>query len=80
MFFKPAIETPIKTLDLPIAGRGYSADAKRGCTFKTISMDHAQRKQDGGTGSPDNAQLTHPYCNSGYKEQQVAKMAEGGSN
>lgn len=27
MFFKPAMETPIKTLDLPIAGRGYSADS-----------------------------------------------------
>ena len=25
--FKPAIETPIQTLDLPIAGRGYSADS-----------------------------------------------------
>ncbi|HZR47814.1 MAG TPA: DUF262 domain-containing protein, partial [Candidatus Manganitrophaceae bacterium] len=27
VLFKPAIETPIKTLDLPIAGRGYSADS-----------------------------------------------------
>jgi hypothetical protein len=27
VFFKPAIETPIKTSDLPIAGRGYSADS-----------------------------------------------------
>jgi hypothetical protein len=27
VFFKPAIETPIKTLDLPVAGRGYSADS-----------------------------------------------------
>jgi hypothetical protein len=27
VFFRPAIETPIKTLDLPIAGRGYSADS-----------------------------------------------------
>ncbi|HZQ18172.1 MAG TPA: DUF262 domain-containing protein [Terriglobales bacterium] len=43
--------------------------------FKSISMDHVQRKQDGGTGSPDNAQLTHPYCNSGYKEKQVAQGA-----
>ncbi len=41
--------------------------------FKSISMDHTVRKQDGGTGSPDNAQLTHPYCNSGYKESMTAK-------
>ena len=25
--FVPALETPIKTLDLPIAGRGYSAES-----------------------------------------------------
>jgi hypothetical protein len=43
--------------------------------FKSISIDHAVRKQDGGTGSPDNAQLTHPYCNSGYKESMAAKAA-----
>ena len=30
---------------------------------KTITLDHVDRKQDGGTGSPDNAQLAHPYCN-----------------
>ncbi|MCK4798593.1 MAG: HNH endonuclease [Spirochaetes bacterium] len=33
----------------------------------SISIDHIQRKEDGGTGSPDNAQLTHPYCNTSYK-------------
>src|SRR5687768_5389685 len=27
VLFKPAIETPLKTLDLPVAGRGYSADS-----------------------------------------------------
>lgn len=41
--------------------------------FKSISVDHIVRKQDSGTGSPNNAQLTHPYCNSGYKESVVAK-------
>jgi hypothetical protein len=35
---------------------------------KSISFDHKERKQDGGLGTPDNAQLTHPYCNTGYKE------------
>ena len=27
IFFVPPLETPIKTLDLPVAGRGYSADS-----------------------------------------------------
>lgn len=36
--------------------------------FKSISFDHKERKQDGGLGTPENAQLTHPYCNTGYKE------------
>lgn len=34
---------------------------------KSISIDHIKRKEDGGTGSSDNAQLTHPYCNTTYK-------------
>ncbi|MCE7762840.1 DUF262 domain-containing protein [Pseudomonas putida] len=33
----------------------------------SISIDHIERRQDGGTGSMDNGQLTHPYCNTGYK-------------
>lgn len=41
--------------------------------FKSISFDHKERKQDGGSGQPDNAQLTHPYCNTGYKEMMNAK-------
>jgi hypothetical protein len=39
---------------------------------KSISFDHIERKQDGGTGTTDNAQMTHPYCNSGYKEGAIA--------
>lgn len=34
---------------------------------KSIQIDHETRKQDGGTGSLENAQLAHPYCNSTYK-------------
>lgn len=34
---------------------------------RSISIDHIVRRQDGGLGSPDNAQLTHPYCNSTVK-------------
>ncbi len=39
---------------------------------KSISVDHIVRQEDGGGGNPNNAQLTHLYCNTGYKEQQVA--------
>lgn len=33
----------------------------------SISIDHKIRKQDGGWGDSDNAQLTHPFCNSTIK-------------
>ena len=33
----------------------------------SITIDHIERKQDGGLGTPDNGQLAHPYCNSTYK-------------
>ena len=38
---------------------------------KSITVDHVHRKEEGGTNSPDNAQLAHGYCNTGYKESQV---------
>ncbi len=41
---------------------------------KAISFDHVKRKQDGGDGNPSNAQMTHPYCNTGYKELQKSKQ------
>lgn len=31
---------------------------------KSASYDHIERKADGGKGSEENCQLTHPYCNS----------------
>ena len=34
---------------------------------KSVSYDHAVRVREGGTGQPDNIQLAHPYCNTGYK-------------
>jgi hypothetical protein len=33
----------------------------------SISVDHIIRARDEGTGKIDNAQLVHPYCNTGYK-------------
>ncbi|MFC1911706.1 HNH endonuclease family protein [Chloroflexota bacterium] len=35
--------------------------------YNSISIDHIQRKKDGGLGTIDNAQLTHPYCNTTIK-------------
>jgi hypothetical protein len=34
----------------------------------TASDDHVQRRDDGGKDAPDNAQLTHHFCNHGFKE------------
>jgi len=33
----------------------------------SISIDHKKRKEDGGIGTVDNGQISHPYCNTGYK-------------
>ncbi|MGX9706817.1 HNH endonuclease family protein [Laceyella tengchongensis] len=33
----------------------------------SITIDHRVRKEDGGLGNIENAQLAHPYCNSTYK-------------
>lgn len=39
---------------------------------KSVSYDHKIRVVDGGTGDISNVQRVHPYCNTGYKEAQVA--------
>jgi hypothetical protein len=36
---------------------------------QAIKIDHIHRREDGGLATADNAQLTHPYCNTGYKEK-----------
>jgi hypothetical protein len=40
---------------------------------QAISVDHIERREDGGSNALENAQLTHPYCNTGIKESQHAK-------
>jgi hypothetical protein len=40
---------------------------------QAISIDHKERKEDGGASTVENAQMTHPYCNTGYKEGKHAK-------
>lgn len=38
---------------------------------QAISIDHITRKQDGGPSTIANAQMTHPYCNTGHKEKRA---------
>ncbi len=33
----------------------------------SITIDHIERKEDGGKGTFENGQITHPYCNTTYK-------------
>lgn len=40
---------------------------------QAISVDHKQRVEDGGMATIENAQLMHPYCNSGMKERDHAR-------
>jgi hypothetical protein len=35
--------------------------------FNSISVDHIKRREDGGLGAVDNAQLSHPFCNTTVK-------------
>jgi hypothetical protein len=35
--------------------------------INSIAIDHIKRKREGGVGVIENAQITHPYCNSIYK-------------
>jgi HNH endonuclease len=44
------------------------------------SKDHKQRKVDRGTGSLENLQFTHPYCNTGYKEKTLSQFAKDAKN
>jgi hypothetical protein len=44
----------------------------------SITVDHIERKEDGGSGTIDNAQLAHPYCNTGYKEMQASQQSKKG--
>jgi hypothetical protein len=43
--------------------------------LNSITVDHIIRKQDGGIAVAANAQLAHPYCNTGYKEAIHARQA-----
>jgi hypothetical protein len=44
---------------------------------QAISVDHIDRLEDGGVSLPENAQLTHPYCNTGFKESLRARAKVG---
>jgi len=40
---------------------------------QAISLDHKKPKREGGPHTKENIQMTHPYCNTGYKEHKAAK-------
>jgi 5-methylcytosine-specific restriction endonuclease McrA len=40
---------------------------------KGMSVDHIKPVREGGSGDSDNAQLAHPYCNTGYKEKLASR-------
>lgn len=46
----------------------------------SITVDHIVRRTDGGRGDVDNAQLAHPYCNTGYKEGNIARESRSHIN
>jgi hypothetical protein len=55
-FLREALKNPIK------------CSICRGLIHRnSITIDHVVRKDDGGFGSINNAQLAHPYCNTTYK-------------
>lgn len=56
-FIKEALQNPIKC---KICGGLIHSNS--------ISIDHITRKEDGGLGRGENAQLTHPYCNTTFKK------------
>ena len=54
-----------KELECPICGGKVPSQC--------LSLDHIERKEDGGMATVENGQLTHPYCQSGIKEQEHAR-------
>jgi len=42
---------------------------------KSVSYDHITPVREKGHGGPENVQLAHPYCNTGYKESQAEKSS-----
>lgn len=43
---------------------------------QAISIDHKERLADGGRNVASNVQVTHPYCNHGWKESRAAGLAK----
>jgi 5-methylcytosine-specific restriction endonuclease McrA len=41
---------------------------------QALSVDHIERRADGGSTTSENTQLAHPYCNTGYKESRHASQ------
>lgn len=43
----------------------------------SMTTDHVERKEDGGGSHSGNAQVTHPYCNTTYKENSAKRASAG---
>jgi hypothetical protein len=43
---------------------------------QSISIDHDERKVQGGTNITKNLQVTHPYCNTGFKEKTASLKSQ----
>lgn len=41
---------------------------------QSISVDHDERREDGGKTTKENTNLSHPFCNTGVKESRVAQQ------
>lgn len=59
-FLKPALASALRCAEC--GARVY---------FKGIQIDHKLGKASGGDSSPDNAQLMHPFCNTGFKQRRL---------
>lgn len=42
---------------------------------QAVSIDHMTRREEGGSKTAENASVTHPYCNTGFKESKRGKGA-----
>ena len=65
--FTPATKSAVFLRDALSAPRERCKICDARMHVNSISIDHIVRKEDGGLGVLDNAQLAHPYCDSTIK-------------
>ncbi|MEX1022610.1 MAG: DUF262 domain-containing protein [Dehalococcoidia bacterium] len=78
--FGPEFSTGAKSeifLAKAMGGAPKCAECRGYLHRNAITIDHIQRKADGGLGDPQNGDLLHPYCNSGRREKKAAAAKQG---